>query len=76
MWVIHIKVVATDALLTLQLTTETVANALMDGPESRFFCTDPVKFINLYVDLIPENVSASIASLNLRRSHTKRVCSN
>jgi hypothetical protein len=27
MWVIHIKVVATDALLTLQLTTKTIANA-------------------------------------------------
>jgi hypothetical protein len=27
MWVIHIKVVATHALLTLQLTIETVANA-------------------------------------------------
>jgi hypothetical protein len=29
MWVIHIKVVTTDALLTLQLTTETIANASM-----------------------------------------------
>jgi hypothetical protein len=27
MWVIHIKVVATDALLTLQMITEIVANA-------------------------------------------------
>jgi hypothetical protein len=27
MWVMHIKVIVTDALLTLQLTTETVANA-------------------------------------------------
>jgi hypothetical protein len=53
MWVIHIKVVTTDALLILQLTTETVANASTDGPESRFFCADLVKFINLYVDLIP-----------------------
>jgi hypothetical protein len=53
MWVIHIKVVATNALLTLQLTTEIVANASMDRPESQFFCADLVKFINLYVDLIP-----------------------
>jgi hypothetical protein len=53
MWVIHIKVVVNDALLTLQLTTKTVANASMDGPESWFFCADIVKFINLCVDLIP-----------------------
>jgi hypothetical protein len=53
MWVIHIKVVATDALLTLQLTTKIVANESTDGPESRFFCVDFVKFINLCVDLIP-----------------------
>jgi hypothetical protein len=53
MWVIHIKVVATDALLTLQLTTKIVANVSTDGPKSRFFCTNLVKFINLCVELIP-----------------------
>jgi hypothetical protein len=53
MWVINIMVVATNALLTLQLTTKIVANASTDGPESRFFCIDLVKFINLCVDLIP-----------------------
>jgi hypothetical protein len=53
MWVIHIKVVAIDALLTLQLTTKIIANASTDGPESQFFCADLVKFINLCIDLIP-----------------------
>jgi hypothetical protein len=53
MWAIHIKVVAIDALLTLQLTTKNVANASTDGPKSRFFCADLVKFRNLCVDLIP-----------------------
>jgi hypothetical protein len=58
MWVIHAKVVASDAFHALQLT---VANVSTHEPESWFLCTD----------LITPDVFVWITFLNISISYTK-----